>query len=255
MKKIYSLALIMLIAVGASAQRNINIEATISKPTSSTVIENGKSFDILVVVKNLGPDSLKMSDSLLMFWTLDGNALPFAIGGQTGTAFNLWNRSIKSGDTIQLNYPGRSLSYSLSADQSRTMCVNIFPRFYGGGADSIIDGTTSNNTDCVTMTFKAGNPASIGQTAVLEGARNTASIYPNPATAQTNLAVTMNKGGNVTVKVLDITGRTVLSQDLGYQAKGEHNLPINISTLAPGAYMYQAQLGDNMTSGKLSVTK
>ncbi|MEZ5018233.1 MAG: T9SS type A sorting domain-containing protein [Flavipsychrobacter sp.] len=255
MKKIYSLALIMLIAIGASAQRNINIEAKISKPTASTVIENGKSFDILVVVKNLGPDSLKMSDSLLMFWTLDGQSLPFAIGGQTGAAFNLWNRSIKSGDTIQLNYPGRTLSYSLSADQSRTMCVNIFPRFYGGGADSIIDASATNNRDCVTMTFKAGSPASIGQTAILEGSRNTASMYPNPATAQTNLAVKMNKGGEVSIKIIDITGRVVASQNLGYQATGEHNLPVDISTLAPGAYMYQAQLGDNMTSGKLSVTK
>ena len=240
-----------MLSVTAFAQKTFDLEVTIAKPTSSTVIENGKSFDILVIVKNKSAIDLTATDSLYMAWTLDGNPLPFAIGSQQGAAFTLWNRPIKAGDTLQLNYPGRSLSYSNTADVSRKMCVTVTPRPVGGGTDPVL----ANNEGCVTMLFKKGDPVSVGQAVVLEGAHNTASIFPNPANAQANVTVNMNTNGEVAIKIIDITGRTVASQNFGQKTKGEYNLPVNVSSLAPGTYFYQVQLGEDKASGKLSITK
>ncbi len=257
MKKIYSLVFVLLCAIGANAQRSIDLEVTLVSPTASTTVENGKSFDILAVVKNLtGPDSLKQAgDSILWFVTLDGSIMTFPVGGNNGTTWLRYNRGLMIGDTVHFNFPGRSISYSAATDQSRTLCFNALPQSNKGGNDTIGDPQINNNSGCATMTFKAGQPAGIAQTTIQEGARNVASMYPNPATTATNLSVTMHRAGQVTIRVYDVTGRTVLTQNYGQKVKGDYNLPVDLSALTPGAYIYQVQMGSNAASGNLTINK
>jgi hypothetical protein len=70
--------------------------------------------------------------------------------------------------------------------------------------------------------------------------RAAASLYPNPATAASQLTYEVQKPGPVTIELLDgrgITLRTVA--EVSRQEKGSHILPIDLSTLPAGTYFYK----------------
>ncbi|HEY9177361.1 MAG TPA: T9SS type A sorting domain-containing protein [Flavipsychrobacter sp.] len=255
MKRIYLLMILFVAAIGnVSAQRSINLEVTLVKPTASTIIEVGKSVDMLAVIKNLGPDSLKMSDSTLWFWTLSGTPLPFPIGSNQGTFWNRFNRSLKVNDTFHLNYPGRSFNYSQTVDSNRRLCINAIPNFDGGGNDTISDPALANNSDCVNLMFKK-SPVGIAEAILTVAGENKALIYPNPASNEANIAVKMSYYSEVTVRVMDIAGRTVMVRDMGKLEIGDHIMPFDVSSLQNGVYFYQVQMGNNVASGKLMIAK
>lgn len=256
MKRIYLLMILFVAAIGnVNAQRTINLEVTLVKPTSTQTIERGVAVDLLAVVKNLGPDSLKLTDSTLWWWTLSGSPLPFPIGQSNGTYWNRFNRSLKVNDTFQLNYPGRSFGYSQGVDSNRTLCINAYPNFDGGGNDTIADNAQANNRSCVTLKFKYGWPADVSETILGIAGENKAIVYPNPASVEANIAIQMGAIADVTIRVTDLTGRTVLSKEMGRLEIGEHTLPLNVSNLQTGVYLYQIQMGNNISSGKMMIAK
>ncbi len=255
MKRIYLLMIVLVAAMGnAFAQRSINLEVTLVSPTASTVISSGTPVNMLAVVKNLGPDSLKVTDSTLWFWTLSGSPLPFPIGSNQGTFWNRFNESLMVNDTFHLNYPNRTFGYTQGVDSNRTLCINVLPNFDGGANDTINDPTTSNNRSCVTLMFKKSTTG-IAETILAEAGENKALIYPNPASAEANIAIKMNYFADVTVKITDIAGRTVMVKDMGKLETGSHDLKLNVGNLNNGVYFYQVQMGNNISSGKLMIAK
>lgn len=255
MKKIYSLALLMMLAVGAFAQRDINLEVTLVSPTASTTISAGNSFNILAVVKNLGPDSLRTTDSTLWFMSLSGQGLPFTFGSTTGVFWLRFNRSLKVNDTMQFNFPNRVLNYSQNVDSQRTMCFNALPTFDGGGNDTVADNDLTNNTSCVTLTFKANFASNVDEIFVSEAGVSEAVVYPNPANKFTNVHVNMAYNADVFVRVLDITGRTVLTTPAQFMEKGDHKIELDLQNLQSGMYIYQVQMGKDVASGKIMINK
>ena len=67
-------------------------------------------------------------------------------------------------------------------------------------------------------------------------------LYPNPATN----TVTVNCGRPCTVKVTDVTGRTVIRQQCS-----ESVVTIDISALTPGTYFVSIEGGTLMAKQKL----
>ncbi|MCB0698735.1 MAG: T9SS type A sorting domain-containing protein [Chitinophagales bacterium] len=256
MKRIYLLmALLVSISFNTFAQRSINLEVTMTSPTASETIERDKSFNIRAVIKNLGPDSLKMTDSTLWYVTLSGSPISFTFGSQTGPYWLRYNRSLKVGDTMQMNFDNRVLNYKQGVDSNRTMCFNALPRWNGGGNDTINDPTLSNNSSCVTLKFKYGWPASVEELLITEAGKNAAAVYPNPASTQTNVAIKMEVKADVTVKVMDLTGRVVLANPTTNLEKGQHTMSLDVSRLQTGVYIYQVIMGNDVSSGKLSIAK
>ena len=70
----------------------------------------------------------------------------------------------------------------------------------------------------------------------VELVENQALIYPNPAIQNTQLRFTA-KNEWVKVDIYDINQRHVASVYDGNLSEGEHNMPMEVSTLAPGQYM------------------
>ncbi len=63
---------------------------------------------------------------------------------------------------------------------------------------------------------------------------------PNPAAGELSIRFSLARPGPATLALIDITGRTVASQDIGQMGPGEHTVHMGRARLAPG--VYQARL-------------
>ncbi|MCG3167735.1 MAG: Thiol-disulfide oxidoreductase ResA [Bacteroidia bacterium] len=80
-------------------------------------------------------------------------------------------------------------------------------------------------------------------------------VYPNPFSNQTNVFYNVDGMENVNVRIVNITGQEVYSNDFGMQTSGQHNFQINAENFAAGMYVMNLNIGNKTVSYKLSVTK
>lgn len=82
------------------------------------------------------------------------------------------------------------------------------------------------------------------------------SVYPNPvadqATITYNLAENMN---SVKLIVFDMTGKEVMNQNFGAQAKGTYNVSLDASELNAGNYFYSLVANGQRLTKRMVVTK
>ncbi|RYD58728.1 MAG: T9SS type A sorting domain-containing protein [Sphingobacteriales bacterium] len=256
MKRIYLLLLLCIGVAGSvsAQQRKADLQVTLQTPTASTVLQPGGTFDALMVVKNLGPDSVKVSDSIFYYWTLQGKIVSFAqSGGGSANLFWRWGRKLMSGDTMHIRVSGIKPNYTSQADSQRAWCGVAYP-FRKTAADSIKDYTMTNNNGCATFTWKA-NPTGIDDASITFGNTNTAEVFPNPAQNAVSFGLNMQYTGDVTIRIMDMTGRVILTENRKNLETGKHNIPFNTEHLANGLYLYNVQMGNQATAGKLMIAK
>lgn len=78
-------------------------------------------------------------------------------------------------------------------------------------------------------------------------------VFPNPANANAQLSIDIDKNTNLSYEVLDLNGRAVISTknlSVGY---GKYYYPLNTAQLANGIYSIRVQMNDNIYHGKLQV--
>jgi len=75
-------------------------------------------------------------------------------------------------------------------------------------------------------------------------------VYPNPVMDNLNFDFNLDKAANAVVRITDIAGRTVKTQDLGKVKAGDHKFSINVSNLNSGLYMVEVS-----AEGKRFVSK
>ena len=79
------------------------------------------------------------------------------------------------------------------------------------------------------------------------------SVYPNPFNTVLNINYTLNTSSEVSVKMLDMTGREVYSIGGGIQNIGTHSISLNeFSALPSGMYLLQLNAGGKMTHQKIT---
>ncbi len=83
----------------------------------------------------------------------------------------------------------------------------------------------------------------------------TLNVYPNPANTTINFSYDFVAAQNATVRVYDLMGRTVLTQDFGKQAAGVNNFTIDIATLSNGIYYVEMASGEARGISKFTVSK
>jgi len=79
-------------------------------------------------------------------------------------------------------------------------------------------------------------------------------VYPNPAVNELHFNHKLAKNTHITIRVTDMTGRSVLTKNMGFKNAGEHKFTINISTLAPGNYQMEMNTGTGVGLSKFTVT-
>ena len=98
------------------------------------------------------------------------------------------------------------------------------------------------------FTFYMGNPVGIDEVSVEE---RFGQFYPNPATEQAQMVIDLAEGGNYSVTILDLSGRTVHASSL--QAVGQVLYTINTAKLPSGLYTVVFENGNNRVARKLIV--
>ncbi len=78
-------------------------------------------------------------------------------------------------------------------------------------------------------------------------------IYPNPASDFLNLDLQLAETTELTISLLDVSGKQVLNRSLGLLAKGQFSDSINISELNPGFYLLRLVTPTGTVVTKLAV--
>jgi len=64
------------------------------------------------------------------------------------------------------------------------------------------------------------------------------SNFPNPFSTSTQLHFSSETGSDYSLKIFEITGRKVMSNDIGFYSAGEHRFQFSRGGLKPGIYIY-----------------
>lgn len=87
-----------------------------------------------------------------------------------------------------------------------------------------------------------GRPASVKNKNLNVMALN---VFPNPTSEQVNVKFELKHNKNVTVRIIDMMGREVKSEDLGMQNAGSVERQISLSGCTPGNYFVSVTAGDH----------
>jgi hypothetical protein len=82
-----------------------------------------------------------------------------------------------------------------------------------------------------------------------------AQCRPNPFNPATTISYSLPQAGVVTLKVFDVSGRTVATLVDGFRAAGAHEVSFNGADLASGLYFYRLQSGDFTAVRKMMLIK
>ena len=82
-----------------------------------------------------------------------------------------------------------------------------------------------------------------------------AQTYPNPAQYQATLAFSLDIDERVTIDVFDTLGRHVARPVDREMKAGDHSVPVDVSALASGVYIYRLQAGQRALQQRMTVTR
>lgn len=77
-----------------------------------------------------------------------------------------------------------------------------------------------------------------------EAGVNEFSVFPNPTNDNTMIAFNLEKQENFQIRVVDMTGREILSVFNGSMAAGNHQIPLNVNILSAGTYFIRVEMND-----------
>lgn len=79
-------------------------------------------------------------------------------------------------------------------------------------------------------------------------------IYPNPVTSVSKVAFeVLDNNANMSYQVYDLSGRVVISQELGQYDKGSYEIALPTANLKSGAYILRLQSGQRSNASKFLV--
>lgn len=168
---------------------------------------------------------------------------PLALLNNKRYLFCVYNAS----DELRIGYDSKIDFTSTINNYLQPICpVKTLPA--GGSATWYRDGFGWDVTPAISATIDF--PTSVNNAVVNEVA---ALPYPNPAVNMLNVPVRKGVKGAVTVEVLDLTGKVVLSEN---KTIGEGPLKINVASIANGAYLFNLTFADgSKDTFKVSVNR
>lgn len=91
----------------------------------------------------------------------------------------------------------------------------------------------------------------------IEAAVNAANlnVYPNPMGNAANVSFTLPTGGETNLRVVDLLGKEVYSQNLGSMAAGNHTVELNATDIATGMYFLSINHAGVATTTRVTIAK
>lgn len=246
MKKIYTILSAMLcLSIGAKAQRQLDIATTLIAPANGTTIASQQPFNFSFSIKNVGTQNVKVTDTIVYAITLGGQAIT--------TNGLVLNQPLAANATVTTPVSNASFMFPATANGNQQFCVVAL--IVNRSADSSKDINMSNNAGCSQVTLINGSAAGVQNITYSVVTNSVKEIYPNPVSDMANLSISLVVKSEVSVRVLDLSGRVVLTQNEGSLSQGDHIVKLNTSALQNGMYLYQVVMGENVSSGKLFISK
>lgn len=84
---------------------------------------------------------------------------------------------------------------------------------------------------------------------------NRVDIFPNPSSERLTIQYELKNNIKMDVELLDMLGKTILTEDLGYQNTGLHQQNIDVSDLSAGFYLLKLQAGNEFFISKFQVVQ
>lgn len=117
-----------------------------------------------------------------------------------------------------------------------------------------VDTSTANNNAYVAITWHCEDPNGIR--GMLDEASRNIDIFPNPAQNDLHFKYGfIGSTNNAVARVIDMTGRVILTKNLGKHHFGTEEFSMDISSLRAGNYLLELSTGYVNAVGKFTVTK
>ena len=132
---------------------------------------------------------------------------------------------------------------------SVTTVTTVYP---GANNQGVIYAATFGRGLFRCETYRQHSGSSVPETpVVVENSKVT--MYPNPVRDAAKVCFELNNNTNVSYQVYDMSGRMVKTEVLGNFAEGKHEVDVNMSGLAKGAYVLRLNAGSRTSSVKFMV--
>lgn len=79
--------------------------------------------------------------------------------------------------------------------------------------------------------------------------------YPNPFNPSTEIKVSLDKPGMMSLKIYNVLGQSVITVDEGYKQAGEYSYDVSMDKFATGVYFYTLQQGSSSITKKMLLLK
>jgi hypothetical protein len=240
MKKLYSFLILLMLACSTSYKASAQADLVLLHAVSDT-IECGNltpSYIFPFGFVNLGPNALTSTDTLYLKTYYSGTGFYKLL--LPGTGFPV-------GDTL---YFSDTLYFenTFHATAIVQWCDSLWARNSSNAI--IMDPVVANNKTCATVQI-INDPASVKN---VEARANSLKldVYPNPASKTISFDFYANSLLEPTVSITDLTGRKVISQNLG-KVNGAHKANIDVTGLNSGIYVIELTLGYKKQVGKFVI--
>lgn len=238
MKKSFLLKLLFVfvmagMSVRAQAQKkHADLQMSVYTPHQNEVISYGDTAFIRILVKNLGPDTLKIGQDSIFF---SNNIFP-------NIASINWANLAPMDTAVFLTLKDWNNGSLLNDTES--VCLYFIP-----GSSTFVDTNKSNDTACVTFILKGR------VTTGIEKPQNNncqLTLYPNPARQNVHLNFSLTKPERAAITVSDVLGREIQRKTYSLSG-GVHQEILDVSNLHSGVYFVKLQAGSQIAIEKMSV--
>jgi len=111
-----------------------------------------------------------------------------------------------------------------------------------------------NRPDVPAVRLAFGEIVGIEELNLIDGVASINNM-PNPVNDLTTINFTLVDALEVSIEIVDITGKVIFSENQGTRAAGAHQVQIDASAYADGVYFYSLISGDQRMTRKMVVTK
>lgn len=232
MKRILLILFVSGILLPVFAQRTADLAITVVSPQDNSTILINEPYMLTVDVLNNGSETINIGDSLYIYVEINGETLLFQ-PGNVDYLIRTGNLISSGGGTY--SFGSQSMFAMGFENTTNDICVTVLPK---NASAPIVDGNTSDNTDCFTITV-VDSAAELG-----ELNDEATEIYPVPA----NQEVTFMKFVySEFVTIVDLNGQVV-------QQKMMNNNSFSVADLQNGVYFVRYEDGQTMKSIRLIVS-
>lgn len=282
----------MIAITGAFAQRHCDVEMApligpangLNYPCNATVVSGYylinrgpdvvKSYDSFFIAdpniynKELGADSNDITTFYYYTGYPTGLALNGVDGDQRAPTFDIpvgdtiiyyqWNDTITRlstlilADTYAISVDNDTMDYYVFTDTGKVPPNGNYywlARFLTWRNDGdVVDTVGANNFQFNGITISC-NSTGIKDTKYSKIALN---VYPNPASNSIYFNYTFDKATLVTTRIMDLTGRTLKTVNLGKASPGNQKFEIDVNELPAGTYLLEFATSDSKGVAKFT---